>query len=77
LFSGELSKASYVTYPVFNLQIPLKASNVPDAVLNPENTWSDKGQYGATVKKLAGLFQDNFKNYASQAAASVVAAGPK
>jgi phosphoenolpyruvate carboxykinase (ATP) len=77
LCSGELSKAQYADYPVFNLKVPVKCTNVPDAVLNPANTWTDKGEYEKTVKKLATLFQDNFKNYASQAEASVVGAGPK
>jgi phosphoenolpyruvate carboxykinase (ATP) len=46
-------------------------------VLNPENVWTSKEDYGKTVKKLATLFQENFKNYASLATKEVIAAGPK
>jgi len=77
IHSGELAKAEYADYPVFNLKVPKKCTNVPDSVLNPANVWVDKSAYDATVKKLAKLFQDNFKNYESQASDSVKAAGPK
>ena len=76
-FSGELAKATYANYPVFNLPIPTKCSGVPDEVLNPANTWKSKTDYDATVKKLANLFLDNFKSYAAKAEESVKAAGPK
>lgn len=34
--NGELAKAEYETYDVFNLQIPKKCKNVPDELLNPK-----------------------------------------
>lgn len=75
--SGELAKASYDNYPVFNLNVPKSCSNVPSEVLNPSNVWASKSDYDKTVQKLAGLFQENFKSYASQATSDVISAGPK
>jgi phosphoenolpyruvate carboxykinase (ATP) len=49
---------------------------VPDAVLNPRNTWPNPADYDAQAKKLAGMFAENFKQFAEQTTAEVQAAGP-
>ncbi len=72
-----MATVEFANYPVFNLPIPKTCTNVPADVLNPASCWSDKTQFDNTVKKLAGLFQENFKNYASQATPEVIGAGPK
>ena len=76
IHSGELSKAEYATYPVFNLQIPKSCPKVPAEVLDPINTWEDKKAFSTQVEELARLFQANFKGYADQAGQTVIAAGP-
>jgi ATP-dependent phosphoenolpyruvate carboxykinase len=77
IHSGELAKAEYVNYPVFNLSIPKKCSKVPDEVLDPSKTWMGaKEDYEATLKKLGKLFADNFKNYADKASKEIANAGP-
>ncbi|KAI3638775.1 hypothetical protein MIR68_003273 [Amoeboaphelidium protococcarum] len=77
IHDGSLNKAQYENYPVFGLQIPKSCPNVPDNVLNPQKSWDSSSEYEATVKELAKLFQDNFKQYASMAEKSVCEAGPK
>ncbi|KAI3654108.1 hypothetical protein MP228_000827 [Amoeboaphelidium protococcarum] len=77
IHDGSLNKAQYENYPVFGLQIPKSCPNVPDNVLNPQKSWDSTSEYEATVKELAKLFQDNFKQYASMAEKSVCEAGPK
>ena len=42
-----------------------------------QRAWADKEGFDKTAKKLAGMFQENFKKYADQASAAVLAAGPK
>ena len=78
IHSGELAQPNhpYQNFGVFNLQVPSKCTGVPDAVLNPVNTWASKEEYAQTVKELAQLFQANFKNYASAASENVIKAGP-
>jgi phosphoenolpyruvate carboxykinase (ATP) len=63
--------------PIFGLAIPEHVEGVPTEVLNPKNTWSDQAAFEATAKKLASLFQDNFKQYEDQASAETRAAGPR
>lgn len=77
IHSGELAKAEYENYPVFNLQIPKSCAGVPDEVLNPSKTWGGSQEdYTNTLNKLAGLFHKNFENYKDKANEDVKAAGP-
>ncbi|KAJ1566120.1 Protein kinase C-like 1 [Cladochytrium tenue] len=77
IHSGELATAEYDTYPVFGLQIPRAVSGVPPEVLNPAKAWlGSADSFDATLRKLAGLFNDNFKAYADKASDEVLAAGP-
>lgn len=77
IHSGALEKAEYEEDPIFGLAIPKSCPDVPNEVLNPRNTWSDKAKYDETAKKLAGLFHENFKKYAGQANKDILAAAPR
>ncbi|ORX94624.1 ATP-utilizing phosphoenolpyruvate carboxykinase [Basidiobolus meristosporus CBS 931.73] len=78
IHNGELAQAEFENYPIFNIEIPKSVSNVPSEVLNPSAAWKGtKESYVATVEKLAGLFNDNFKLYADQATPEILAAGPQ
>ena len=74
--SGHLDQAPVETDPVFKVDIPLECQGVPREVLRPRGTWTNVGDYDAQAGKLAGMFADNFKKFAKNAAADVVAAGP-
>ena len=37
--------------------------NVPNEILNPRNTWSDKNAYDIKLKQLNEAFTENFKLY--------------
>jgi phosphoenolpyruvate carboxykinase (ATP) len=76
IHSGELARAETARDPVFGFEVPTSCPGVPSEILIPRNTWSDKADYDATAKKLAGLFADNFAKYADGASAEVKAAGP-
>ncbi len=75
--NGELDGVEFVADPVFGVQVPAGVPNVPSEVLQPRNTWADKDAYDAQAKKLAGMFVNNFKNYADQVTDAVRAAAPK
>jgi phosphoenolpyruvate carboxykinase (ATP) len=49
---------------------------VPANILLPRGTWADQTAYDATARKLAGLFQANFKAYEDGADSAVRQAGP-
>ena len=76
IHSGSLANAKYSDDPIFRVKIPSACPSVPDELLNPRNTWSDKGAYEQTARKLATLFHENFKKYEDGTPAEVRAAGP-
>ena len=77
IHSGELAAVEYENYEVFNLQVPKSCPGVPSELLNPKAAWTaGHDSFDREVKKLGGLFLDNFKKYADQATPDVVKAGP-
>ncbi|KAL3675643.1 hypothetical protein R1sor_025591 [Riccia sorocarpa] len=64
IHDGSLLEAEYTETPIFRLQVPTAVNGVPAELLHPENSWKDKDAYNGTLKKLAGLFQKNFCNFA-------------
>jgi len=77
IHNGALIDQPTVRDPVFGVEVPTACPGVPPEVLIPRNAWKDKGSYDATAAKLARLFQENFKQYESNANAETRAAGPK
>src|SRR5262245_33595252 len=75
--SGALDNVKYELDPIFNIEVPTSCPDVPPAVLKPRNTWKDQAAYDVQAKKLAKMFEDNFKTFEATAAAEVIAAGPK
>jgi len=75
--AGQLDKAETRTDPVFGLNVPITVPNVPARVLNPRDTWDDQDAFDATARKLAGMFKDNFEQFADRLGSEVKAAGPK
>lgn len=74
--NGELNKVEYRKDKFFRLAVPQKCPDVPNAILNPRDTWRNEEEYDRAAKNLGGLFEKNFGPYAEKAAADVVAAGP-
>jgi len=74
---GKLDGVKFVEDPNFGVQVPTSVPGVPDDVLQPRNTWADKAAYDAQAKKLAGMFKENFKQFAENVTEEIRAAGPK
>ncbi|HML46156.1 MAG TPA: phosphoenolpyruvate carboxykinase (ATP) [Clostridia bacterium] len=74
--NGELEKGEFVLDPNFNVLVPTHCANVPDEVLNPRNTWTDKEAYDKSAKELATMFQKNFAKYKGMDQ-KIIDAGPK
>lgn len=75
-FSGALAKEEYHEHPVFGLAIPKRCPDVPNAILNPRDTWRNEEEYDAAAAELAQRFHRNFEPYADAAGADIVDAGP-
>ncbi|RCK81792.1 MAG: Phosphoenolpyruvate carboxykinase [ATP] [Candidatus Ozemobacter sibiricus] len=75
--SGALDHVGYVPDPVFGLQVPQECPGVPADILQPRNTWTDKGAYDRAAADLARKFVENFKAFEDRVAPEVIQAGPR
>lgn len=75
--TGKLDNVEYVNHEVFGLAMPTTCENVPDEILSPKNTWSDKEAYDKKANHLAEAFVNNFKQFEENANAEIMAAAPK
>ena len=76
IHAGHLTNAPGEREPFFGLDIVTECPGVPKDILVPKVTWSDPDRYDDTARKLATLFQENFKSYADGVSETVLAAGP-
>lgn len=74
--NDEINQFPVNHHATFNLDIPTSCPGVPDEVLDPRNTWSDKDRYDAAAKRLAALFVKNFEKFGS-VSKEIAEAGPK
>jgi phosphoenolpyruvate carboxykinase (ATP) len=72
---GTLKDAEFVLDPAFGLSVPKHVPGVPDEVLMPRNSWSDKADYDKTAAHLTELFDKNIKKF--DVPDAVRNAGPK
>ncbi|WP_299197217.1 phosphoenolpyruvate carboxykinase [uncultured Amphritea sp.] len=74
--SGALVDVQTQHLPGINLTVPTSVPGVDSALLNPRDTWADKGAYDATANDLIGQFTSNFTKFEG-VAESIIAAGPQ
>ncbi len=74
--NGDLSKGEFQPLALFSLNVPVSCPDVPEDILNPRNTWTDKGAYDAKSAFLAKMFKDNFVMYADKASSDILTAAP-
>ncbi|MGB8643273.1 MAG: phosphoenolpyruvate carboxykinase (ATP), partial [Nitrososphaeraceae archaeon] len=74
--NGDLEKVSFTRHAIFNVGIPISCPGVPDHILDPINTWSDKQKYMESAKRLASLFVKNFEKFGSMPL-EIINAGPR
>ncbi len=64
---GELEDVEYQKDAIFHLMVPKSCKGVPNEVLWPKNTWSDKEAFEKRARKLAEDFRKHFdKAYAGK-----------
>jgi len=73
---GELNEVEYREDPIFGFMIPQSCPDVPNALLNPRDTWRNEEEYDEQAADLAGRFIRNFKQYQDGTDPVITAAGP-
>ncbi|MBL4697911.1 MAG: phosphoenolpyruvate carboxykinase (ATP) [Phycisphaerales bacterium] len=63
ILNGSLDSIETTEHPVFGLHMPTAVEGVPNDVLDPRNTWTDKAAYDEQADKLAKLFRTNDAKY--------------
>jgi phosphoenolpyruvate carboxykinase (ATP) len=64
VLSGQLDHAPTQTEPFFGLAVPQSCPGVPAEILNPRQTWSNPAAYDEQARKLAGMFAENYQQFA-------------
>ena len=76
ILKGELDNIELVQHPIFGLYMPIECPGVPAEILDPMNTWENKGAYISKAISLAHSFHLNFEKFASQASKQIMEGGP-
>ena len=76
ILEGELDNVDYETHPIFGLHMPKYCPGVPTEILDPMNTWLQKGAYVSKAIQLAHSFHINFDKFASEASEEILNGGP-
>ncbi len=76
ILNGELDNVDYDEHPIFGLHMPKYCPNVPTEILDPMNTWLQKGGYIRSAIQLAHYFHINFEKFESQASEEIMNGGP-
>jgi len=76
ILNGDLDNVDYEEHPIFGLQMPKYCPNVPTEILDPMNTWLQKGGYIKSAIQLAHYFHINFEKFESLASEEIMNGGP-
>ncbi len=76
ILNGELDNVDYEQNFIFGLYMPKYCPGVPSEILDPMNTWLQKGAYVGKAIHLAHSFHLNFEKFAQQASEQIIEGGP-
>jgi phosphoenolpyruvate carboxykinase (ATP) len=74
---GSLNDVEFRMDENFGFEVPVSVPGVDTAILNPRDTWADKGDYDRTAAKLVKLFIDNFAKFEAHVDKGVRDAAPR
>ncbi len=74
---GQLENVHYETHEIFGLSMPMQCPGVPEEILNPQNTWTDKEAYDNKAHFLANALNKNFEKFSSYANEEILAGAPQ
>jgi len=72
---GKLKNVETERDQFFGLNVPQTCPGVPQDVLNPRDTWSDKLAYDDTARELTKRFEKNFERFTAHVSREISAAG--
>ncbi|UTD26571.1 phosphoenolpyruvate carboxykinase [Bradyrhizobium sp. WD16] len=75
--NGSLRNVAFRADPYFGFAVPTAVPGVPDEILDPVNTWSDKADFDQTARRLVAMFQKNFARFEGKVDPEVRAAAPE
>lgn len=73
---GRLEDVEYREDPVFGFLVPKRCEGVPEVIMDPSSSWSNKAEYNERYRALGSLFIENFKKFKDQCPQSIIDAGP-
>ena len=76
ILEGKLENADFEQHPIFGLFMPKECDGVPTELLDPMNTWLQKGAYISKAIQLAHSFNLNFEKFVNQASQQIIEGGP-
>ena len=76
ILEGELNNVDFEEHPIFGLNMPKYCPGVPSEMLDPMNTWLQKGAYVSKAIQLAHSFHINFDKFVNQANDETLHGGP-
>ena len=77
ILDGRLEKLPMRQDPHFGFQVPTECPDVDAKILDPRGTWTDTAEFDKIASSLANDYIENFKIFADDVTAEVLAAGPK
>jgi len=78
ILDGSIEEAEQLHIPILNLTVPKKLNNVTDGLLDPRDTYADKGEWETKARSLAAKYIKNFEQYCdNEAAIALIASGPQ
>ncbi|MBN2764550.1 MAG: phosphoenolpyruvate carboxykinase (ATP), partial [Bacteroidales bacterium] len=78
ILDGSIEKAQTKHIPILNLTIPTHLHNVSDCILDPRDTYEDKGEWERKARDLSALYIKNFEEYTdTEAGKALIPAGPQ
>ena len=76
ILKGSLDNVEFEQHPIFGLFMPKYCPKVPIEILDPMNTWLQKGAYIGKAIHLAHFFHLNFEKFANEASEHIIEGGP-
>ncbi|WP_299665453.1 phosphoenolpyruvate carboxykinase (ATP) [uncultured Polaribacter sp.] len=76
ILNGSLDNVAFEQHPIFGLFMPKYCPSVPIEILDPMNTWLQKGAYISKAIHLAHFFHLNFEKFADEASEYIIEGGP-